>query len=87
MDKTYIVKPKSPYTHIKAKVHGYSFCFDDPDEGGVEMWVNGIDITKKSNAVPVEGSYITIRTYAWCDGWDGHYQTLAGVCMFDAELS
>ena len=93
-DKTFVIRPKAPYSHIKATLHWKTSSYDE-GEGEVAVWINGTEIyysgrwdhPEQSGYVTVEGASITIRVLAKCDGWDGHWKTESYVCMYDVTVS
>lgn len=93
-DRTFVIRPKAPYNNIKATLHWQTFTFDNND-GAVGIWVNGSkiyesgkwDVPEQGEYITVEGSSITIRVRAECDGWEGHWKTTASVCMYNVTLS
>lgn len=95
-DKTFVIQPKAPFSTIKATLHwrttSYSYGEDTED---VAVWINGTEIyhrgtwdhPEQGGYVTVEGSSITIRLLAKCDGWEGHWKTESSVCMYDVTVS
>lgn len=93
-DQTFVIRPKAPFTTIKATVHWETTC-NDGDQGEVAVWINGTEIyysnmwdnPYKDGKVTVEGSSITIRLRAKCDGWEGHWRTISEACIYDVTVS
>ena len=93
-DKTFVIRPKAPYSNIKATLHWQTSSYDGGD-GAAAVWINGTEIyysgqwdhPEQGGYVTVEGSSITIRVLAKCDGWEGHWKTEASVCMYDVTVS
>ncbi len=93
-DKTFVIRPKAPFSTIKATLHWQTSSYDG-GEGAAAVWVNETEIyysgqgdhPEQGGYVTVEGSSITIRVLASCDGWEGHWKTTASVCMHDVTVS